>query len=244
MPAEARLLEEGGQRRQRASGHTVLAQDTRQVLARGLRCSPTELSFGQHLFHASVGGDDRSPRIRGIAQRLQRRLDHAPGDLRVVLRTRHRECGRLASRRPPTASTASTSLAADSQVADEQEARRHDAGDAEADDHPRDPCRRGGLFVWVEDEHLGREGATRGHSHPLGVLRRPTCSGGVLRRAARRLATGDRDHADEHRQRHRDGDGSRAHGMHGPARIFPDGAGESYAPFDRGYGDRSVTERG
>jgi hypothetical protein len=245
MVAEAGLLEEGGQRRQRASGHTLLAQDTRQVLAWGLRCSPTELSFGEHLFHASVGGDDRSPRIRGIPQRLQRRLDHVPGDLDVVLRTRHRGCGRLGSRRTPTDFTASTSLgAAESQVADEQQPRRHDAYDGETDDRPRDPCRHGGILVWVDDEHLGREGATLRHSHPLGVLRRARCSGAVVRRAVRRLATGERDHTDQRRHRHRDGNGSRAHGMHRPARIFGEGAGERQAPVDRRYGDRSVTERG
>ena len=182
---------------------------------------PAQRSFGEHLLHARVGRDHRSPGFRRIAQRRHGRVDGAPRDLSFVLGAHVRGLSRHGTRRRPTGSSTSKSAAAPADAADEQDAHGEDAHQGEADDRPRQPRRRGGLLL--QDEHLGRQGARhrkyrwRGHHDLLRLLR---CWSGRLGRSAQRLAAGDGDYADKQRQRDRDGNGSRGHGV-SPRRAYP-----------------------
>ena len=216
MQAEAGLLEQCRERRQRSPRDVPLAQHAPQVLARCFGPSPAELFFGEDLLHERIRLDHGSPRVRWVAQGLHRSVDGAPRGLRV-LSVRARRLGHRRFRHCRTvAAPPPTSRPPPPELTGEHDSRRDDTRRSDRRDGPAQPHGRSGLLLRFDDEDLrgqrARDREIGGDEHePVGCR---TCWAWLRGRAANRLATRDGHYRDQHQQADHDGTGSSGRSLH------------------------------
>ena len=213
MSAEACLLEQRRQGRERLLRHALLAQDAPQVLAWRLGRAPAEFPLGEHVLHPRVRLDHGGAGIGRIAQRDERGVDRVSCDLRlVVVRYRGRlGRARLVRRRggtpaPPPAPAAETRQApADAhQFAEDRRGDPSQRGRGDRSQQPPQPGRRPrraeAVRLW--GVYLGRQLARNrifgGDHADLDQLR--AARHVRLRSLADRPVAGGRDRADQRRE--------------------------------------------